>query len=164
MGIRSVVAETGLRSEEGRGPEQQQRPLGGNQGGKDVRPGAQKISGAASSSATASTSGKRSTRRTSSPTSSSRARTRRIKSTKFRTWPNALWRKIGKRDSGTARSHFYMAGVYSIWSEEIYSYAIITREANEFFSSIHHRVPAILDDEEAVAKWARFRTWRERRR
>ena len=52
-----------------------------------------------------------------------------------------------------------MAGLYSIWypegdeSRPVYSYSIITREANKVFSWLHHRVPAILPDPESVQNW-----------
>uniref|UniRef100_A0ACB8EHN7 Uncharacterized protein n=1 Tax=Sphaerodactylus townsendi TaxID=933632 RepID=A0ACB8EHN7_9SAUR len=51
-----------------------------------------------------------------------------------------------------------MAGIFDCWispngGETLYSYTIITVEASKSVSSIHHRMPAILDGDEAVEKW-----------
>lgn len=54
-----------------------------------------------------------------------------------------------------------MAGLFDIWTndqeEQIYSYTIITFESNETLSWLHHRSPAILDTDEAVADWIDFK-------
>ncbi|XP_077181537.1 abasic site processing protein HMCES [Paroedura picta] len=54
-----------------------------------------------------------------------------------------------------------MAGIFDTWEppnggEVLYSYTIITVEASKSVSSIHHRMPAILDGDEAVGKWLDF--------
>ncbi|XP_061474333.1 abasic site processing protein HMCES isoform X2 [Rhineura floridana] len=54
-----------------------------------------------------------------------------------------------------------MAGIFDCWEpldggEALYSYTIITVNASESLSSIHHRMPAILDGDEAVRKWLNF--------
>lgn len=51
-----------------------------------------------------------------------------------------------------------MAGIFDVWQpsseeEPLYSYSVITLEAKAPFRSIHHRVPAVLKDEEAVRQW-----------
>ncbi|TRY79637.1 hypothetical protein TCAL_11954 [Tigriopus californicus] len=51
----------------------------------------------------------------------------------------------------------FMAGIYSIWEnavgQEVFSYSIITRESNEVFNWLHHRVPAILSNPKEVDQW-----------
>ncbi|XP_060095690.1 abasic site processing protein HMCES [Heteronotia binoei] len=54
-----------------------------------------------------------------------------------------------------------MAGVFDCWEppnggEALYSYTIITVEASKSVNSIHHRMPAILDGDEAIGKWLDF--------
>ncbi|KAJ7316887.1 hypothetical protein JRQ81_003049 [Phrynocephalus forsythii] len=54
-----------------------------------------------------------------------------------------------------------MAGIFDCWEplnggEVLYSYTIITVDASKGVSSIHHRMPAILDGDEAVRKWLDF--------
>nr|XP_056715673.1 abasic site processing protein HMCES [Euleptes europaea] len=54
-----------------------------------------------------------------------------------------------------------MAGIFDCWEspnggEALYSYTIITVEASKSVSSIHQRMPAILDGDEAVGKWLDF--------
>ncbi|KAL8212557.1 UNVERIFIED_CONTAM: hypothetical protein K2H54_050669 [Gekko kuhli] len=54
-----------------------------------------------------------------------------------------------------------MAGIFDSWEPPngegaLYSYTIITVEASKSVSSIHHRMPAILDGDEAVGKWLDF--------
>ncbi|XP_028407763.1 embryonic stem cell-specific 5-hydroxymethylcytosine-binding protein-like isoform X2 [Dendronephthya gigantea] len=57
-----------------------------------------------------------------------------------------------------ARPLLTMAGIFDVWQsslgeEPLYSYSVITLEAKPPFRSIHHRVPAILKDEDAVRQW-----------
>ncbi|XP_074054510.1 abasic site processing protein HMCES [Macrotis lagotis] len=54
-----------------------------------------------------------------------------------------------------------MAGIFDRWEppnggEPIYSYTVITVDSCKVLSDIHHRMPALLDGEEAVAKWLDF--------
>uniref|UniRef100_A0A8C9DLC6 Abasic site processing protein HMCES n=1 Tax=Prolemur simus TaxID=1328070 RepID=A0A8C9DLC6_PROSS len=54
-----------------------------------------------------------------------------------------------------------MAGIFDCWEppeggEVLYSYTIITVDACKRLSDIHHRMPAILDGDEAVSKWLDF--------
>ncbi|XP_012511472.1 PREDICTED: embryonic stem cell-specific 5-hydroxymethylcytosine-binding protein [Propithecus coquereli] len=54
-----------------------------------------------------------------------------------------------------------MAGIFDCWEppaggDVLYSYTIITVDACERLRDIHHRMPAILDGEEAVSKWLDF--------
>ncbi|KAK3753806.1 hypothetical protein QZH41_018469, partial [Actinostola sp. cb2023] len=56
-----------------------------------------------------------------------------------------------------------MAGVFDCWKpngtdgtkddESLYSYSIITVNASSTFNWLHHRMPAILDGDEAVRMW-----------
>ncbi|XP_055603508.1 abasic site processing protein HMCES [Uranotaenia lowii] len=54
-----------------------------------------------------------------------------------------------------------MAGLFDVWEDEngdkLYSYTVITFESNEKFSKIHHRIPAILENEEEVNAWLDFK-------
>ncbi|XP_053454413.1 abasic site processing protein HMCES isoform X1 [Nycticebus coucang] len=53
-----------------------------------------------------------------------------------------------------------MAGIFDCWESPegnvLYSYTIITVDSCKGLSDIHHRMPAILDGEEAVSKWLDF--------
>ncbi|XP_060036288.1 abasic site processing protein HMCES isoform X1 [Erinaceus europaeus] len=54
-----------------------------------------------------------------------------------------------------------MAGIFNCWEppeggERLYSYTIITVDSCKGLTDIHPRMPAILDGEEAVAKWLNF--------
>ena len=54
-----------------------------------------------------------------------------------------------------------MAGIFDCWEppkggEPLYTYTIITVDASEDVSFIHHRMPAILDGDEAIEKWLDF--------
>ncbi|XP_047390741.1 abasic site processing protein HMCES isoform X2 [Sciurus carolinensis] len=54
-----------------------------------------------------------------------------------------------------------MAGIFDCWEppeggELLYSYSIITVDSCSSLTSIHPRMPAILDGEEAVSKWLDF--------
>ncbi|XP_038596520.1 abasic site processing protein HMCES [Tachyglossus aculeatus] len=54
-----------------------------------------------------------------------------------------------------------MAGIFDCWEppnggDLLYTYTIITVNACKGLNSIHHRMPAILDGEEAVSKWLDF--------
>lgn len=54
-----------------------------------------------------------------------------------------------------------MAGLFDIWTndegEQIYSYSVITFESNDTLSWLHHRSPAILESDDAVADWIDFK-------
>lgn len=46
-----------------------------------------------------------------------------------------------------------MAGLYHVWRNEgtiIYSYSVITMESNSTLNWLHHRMPAILDNQEQI--------------
>ncbi|XP_036987562.2 abasic site processing protein HMCES isoform X5 [Artibeus jamaicensis] len=54
-----------------------------------------------------------------------------------------------------------MAGIFDCWEPPeggdcLYSYTIITVDSCKGLNDIHHRMPAILDGEEAVSKWLDF--------
>ncbi|XP_025931295.1 abasic site processing protein HMCES isoform X2 [Apteryx mantelli] len=54
-----------------------------------------------------------------------------------------------------------MAGIFDCWEppaggDMLYTYTIITVDASKDVSFIHHRMPAILDGEEAIRKWLDF--------
>uniref|UniRef100_A0A8C9EHS7 Abasic site processing protein HMCES n=1 Tax=Pavo cristatus TaxID=9049 RepID=A0A8C9EHS7_PAVCR len=54
-----------------------------------------------------------------------------------------------------------MAGIFDCWEppaggEPLYTYTIITVDASKDVSFIHHRMPAILDGDEAIEKWLDF--------
>ncbi|KAM5218939.1 abasic site processing protein HMCES isoform 3-T12 [Hipposideros larvatus] len=54
-----------------------------------------------------------------------------------------------------------MAGIFDCWEppeggDSLYSFTIITVDSCKGLNDIHHRMPAILDGEEAVSKWLDF--------
>lgn len=54
-----------------------------------------------------------------------------------------------------------MAGLFDIWTnangEQIYSYSIISFGSDDKLNWLHHRSPAILDNEKAVADWIDYK-------
>ncbi|XP_026686543.1 embryonic stem cell-specific 5-hydroxymethylcytosine-binding protein [Diaphorina citri] len=54
----------------------------------------------------------------------------------------------------------YLAGVFNKWKHKegdwIYSYSILTMEANDHFSWLHHRMPAVLSSEREVNEWLNY--------
>lgn len=54
-----------------------------------------------------------------------------------------------------------MAGLFDIWTnasgEQMYSYTVITFESDDKLNWLHHRSPAILENDEAVADWIDFK-------
>lgn len=54
-----------------------------------------------------------------------------------------------------------MAGLFDIWTnangEQMYSYSVITFESDDKLNWLHHRSPAILDSDEAVADWLDYK-------
>ncbi|OGI06544.1 MAG: hypothetical protein A2Y40_07560 [Candidatus Margulisbacteria bacterium GWF2_35_9] len=65
------------------------------------------------------------------------------------------WKREGKENvphyfSPANDAYFSFAGVYDIWKDkheqDIYSYAIITTQANEIVDKIHDRMPVILNE------------------
>ncbi|KAM6470393.1 abasic site processing protein HMCES isoform 1-T2 [Liasis olivaceus] len=64
-------------------------------------------------------------------------------------------------EDSKVRKLLTMAGIFDCWEsqkgrEALYSYSIITVNASESIRSIHHRMPAILDGDEAVRRWLDF--------
>ncbi|XP_007948828.1 abasic site processing protein HMCES [Orycteropus afer afer] len=54
-----------------------------------------------------------------------------------------------------------MAGIFDCWEQPkggdiLYSYTIITVDSSKGLNDIHHRMPAILDGDDAVSKWLNF--------
>ncbi|XP_075406226.1 abasic site processing protein HMCES isoform X2 [Tenrec ecaudatus] len=54
-----------------------------------------------------------------------------------------------------------MAGIFDCWAppeggDTLYSYTIITVDSCKGLNDIHHRMPALLDGDEAVSKWLDF--------
>ncbi|XP_052228065.1 abasic site processing protein HMCES-like isoform X1 [Dreissena polymorpha] len=54
-----------------------------------------------------------------------------------------------------------MAGVFDVWrpdpsSEPVYSYSVITVESSAAMSWIHHRMPAILANDDEIEQWLNF--------
>ncbi|XP_052787749.1 abasic site processing protein HMCES-like isoform X2 [Mya arenaria] len=54
-----------------------------------------------------------------------------------------------------------MAGVFDVWkpnshSEPVYSYSVITVPSSPAMSEIHHRMPAILSNDDEIEQWLNF--------
>ena len=45
----------------------------------------------------------------------------------------------------------YLAGLYSRWQDDLYSYTILTREANPVLSWLHHRMPCFLRADQVIS-------------
>ncbi|XP_046845423.1 abasic site processing protein HMCES-like [Xenia sp. Carnegie-2017] len=61
-------------------------------------------------------------------------------------------------DDKSSKPLLTMAGIFDVWhsseeGEPLYSYSVITLEAKAPFRNIHHRVPALLKDEDSVHQW-----------
>jgi SOS response associated peptidase (SRAP) len=54
----------------------------------------------------------------------------------------------------------YIAGLFDIWYDEngdsMYSFTIITYESDKNFNWLHHRSPAILENEQQIQNWLDF--------
>ncbi|XP_072015837.1 abasic site processing protein HMCES-like [Amphiura filiformis] len=56
-----------------------------------------------------------------------------------------------------------MAGLFDIWrpadgSDPLYTFTVITIESHPSFSWLHHRMPAVLDGEDAIRNWLDYGT------
>lgn len=60
----------------------------------------------------------------------------------------------------SGRQLLTMAGIFDVWKSTsgcvLYSYSVITVDAPPSFSSIHHRIPALLDGDDEVRDWLNF--------
>ncbi|XP_075984823.1 abasic site processing protein HMCES [Anticarsia gemmatalis] len=68
------------------------------------------------------------------------------------TWNNSF----DEEDGWKGIRLLYMAGLYNVWQNEdtiIYSYSVITMESNNTLDWLHHRMPAILNNEEQIEAW-----------
>ncbi|XP_045454601.1 abasic site processing protein HMCES [Melitaea cinxia] len=68
------------------------------------------------------------------------------------TWNN----KFNEVDGWKGIKLLHMAGLYHVWRNEstiIYSYSVITMESNSTLNWLHHRMPAILDNQEQIDAW-----------
>ncbi|KAJ8709155.1 hypothetical protein PYW07_008981 [Mythimna separata] len=67
------------------------------------------------------------------------------------------WNNHFNEDTGwTGIRLLQMAGLYHVWQNEdtiIYSYSVITMESNNTMDWLHHRMPAILDNDEQIQAW-----------
>lgn len=66
-----------------------------------------------------------------------------------KTWPNTFYEHEGWK--GVKLLH--MAGLYHVWRDDnmvIYSYSVITMESNETLNWLHHRMPAIVDNQDQI--------------
>lgn len=56
-----------------------------------------------------------------------------------------------------------LAGLFDVWVDEkgdkIYSYSIITFESSNVMSWLHHRMPAVLETDDEVAKWIDYKKY-----
>uniref|UniRef100_A0A1B6ICE6 Abasic site processing protein HMCES n=2 Tax=Homalodisca liturata TaxID=320908 RepID=A0A1B6ICE6_9HEMI len=69
-------------------------------------------------------------------------------------WEKAMWDETA---GWSGPQLLMMAGLFDVWTspegEQMFSFTIITMESNSSFSWLHHRIPAVLDSDEMVAKW-----------
>ncbi|KAJ8711721.1 hypothetical protein PYW08_008675 [Mythimna loreyi] len=67
------------------------------------------------------------------------------------------WNNHFNKDTGwTGIRLLQMAGLYHVWQNEetiIYSYSVITMESNNTMDWLHHRMPAIIDNDEQIQAW-----------
>nr|XP_016847126.1 PREDICTED: embryonic stem cell-specific 5-hydroxymethylcytosine-binding protein [Anolis carolinensis] len=68
---------------------------------------------------------------------------------------------VEEEDIKEDRRLLTMAGIFDCWEppnggETLYSYTVITVDASKTVSSIHNRMPAILDGDDAISKWLDF--------
>ncbi|CAH4034734.1 abasic site processing protein HMCES [Pieris brassicae] len=75
-----------------------------------------------------------------------------LKVTDQTTWSN----NFNENEGWTGIKLMYIAGLYHVWRDEnvvIYSYSVITMESNETLRWLHHRMPAILNNEDQINAW-----------
>ncbi|CAI6347651.1 unnamed protein product [Macrosiphum euphorbiae] len=68
-------------------------------------------------------------------------------------WESAQWTE---QSGWNGPSLLQLAGIYNKWKSpngEVYSYSVITMESSKTFSQLHHRIPAVLDNEQLIEDW-----------
>ncbi|CAH2095306.1 unnamed protein product [Euphydryas editha] len=70
--------------------------------------------------------------------------------------PNSWNTEFNEIDGWKGIKLLQMAGLYHVWKNNgtiIYSYSVITMESNDTLNWLHHRMPAILDNQEQIDAW-----------
>jgi hypothetical protein len=65
-------------------------------------------------------------------------------------WESAQW---SEQNGWCGPSLLQLAGIYNKWNSsdgDVYSYSIITMESSKSFSQLHHRIPAVLENEQLI--------------
>lgn len=66
-------------------------------------------------------------------------------------WESAQW---SEKSGWCGPSLLKLAGIYNKWKSssngDVYSYSVVTMESSKTFSQIHHRIPAVLEDEQLI--------------
>lgn len=71
--------------------------------------------------------------------------------------------KISHKDTWTPEDiqMLYVAGLFDVWTDDngddIYSYTVITFESTEEFNWLHHRSPAVLENDQQIADWLDYK-------
>lgn len=63
-------------------------------------------------------------------------------------WESAQW---SEKSGWYGPSLLQLAGIYNKWKSpdgDVYSYSVITMESSKTFSQLHHRIPAVLENEQ----------------
>jgi len=63
-------------------------------------------------------------------------------------WESSQW---SETSGWCGPSLLKLAGIYNKWKSpngDIYSYSIVTMESSKTFSQLHHRIPAVLENEQ----------------
>lgn len=64
------------------------------------------------------------------------------------TWESSHW---SEKSGWSGPSLLKLAGIYNKWKSsdgDIYSYSVVTMESSKTFSQLHHRIPAVLENEQ----------------
>lgn len=66
-------------------------------------------------------------------------------------WESSQW---SVKSGWCGPSLLKLAGIYNKWKSPngdfYYSYSVVTMESNKKFSQLHHRIPAILENEQII--------------
>lgn len=65
-------------------------------------------------------------------------------------WESSQW---SETSGWNGPSLLKLAGIYNKWKSpngDVYSYSVVTMESSEVFSQLHHRIPAVLENEQLI--------------
>lgn len=68
-------------------------------------------------------------------------------------WESVQW---SEKSGWCGPSLLKLAGIYNKWNSpngDVFSYSVVTMESSKTFSQLHHRLPAVLENEQMTEDW-----------